>query len=272
MTASSGFRLCACGSGLPFEACCGLIKAPGEDPFVRARQEAYSGKLGRRRRDFCQVYTDHKKSAITGLAEGLRKEARKLGAGISCVKGCSACCNVYVVATLQECEAIVYHLYHHDGALSHFLRSYEIWRGGIENIRDTFFEISRLQQKRMSHENMPPDDRAFDAGLVRYAEMGLPCPFLLDNACSIYEVRPYVCAGLVSVSPRDWCRPGHQQHSRLKLLKAEVSMDRDMPYFASQESKVALTNMPALVYEILRYGWEFLARVPGCVNIKQAKS
>ncbi|BCS50573.1 hypothetical protein JUNP479_3353 [Aeromonas jandaei] len=37
---------------------------------------------------------------------------------------------------------------------------------------------------------------------------GEPCTFLIDNKCSIYAVRPFVCRRLVSFMPSDyWCNP-----------------------------------------------------------------
>jgi Fe-S-cluster containining protein len=37
---------------------------------------------------------------------------------------------------------------------------------------------------------------------------GVPCPFLVEDACSVYEVRPYVCRAHFSfdTSPH-WCQP-----------------------------------------------------------------
>ncbi len=42
-----------------------------------------------------------------------------------------------------------------------------------------------------------------------------------------------------------------------------------MPYFAAPTSKVMLSNLPALVYEILCRGWDFLGDVPGLGHLKE---
>jgi Fe-S-cluster containining protein len=263
-------NLCACGSGLLNKDCCGSNKTDAAC-IKENRLTAYAGESGKRRREFCVEYTRHKQKAIASLTSGLHAEAAQRGNVITCGKGCSACCYVYVVASLQECDAIVYYLYRHREAWAHFLDTYKAWRSGIEGDRDNFFEISRLQQKRMAGESTPRDDAAFDAELIKYAGLNLPCPFLRDNACTIYEVRPTVCAGLVSSTPREWCAPSHPRHDAIKLLKADVNLDSDMPYFALSGNKVALTNMPALVYEILRYGWDFLSRVPGMEGLQKKR-
>lgn len=37
---------------------------------------------------------------------------------------------------------------------------------------------------------------------------GIACPFLIDNVCSIYEVRPYMCRAHVSFDTSSyWCEP-----------------------------------------------------------------
>lgn len=37
---------------------------------------------------------------------------------------------------------------------------------------------------------------------------GSPCPFLIDDKCSIYSVRPFVCRRQVSIMPSEyWCHP-----------------------------------------------------------------
>jgi hypothetical protein len=262
------YRFCPCGSGLVYRVCCGKKEEREVEAVSRNRAAAYAGEAGRRREAFCRDYTGHKRAAIAETTAGLYQEVKASGKEISCAKGCPWCCYVYVVASLQECEAIVYYLYQHEAVLQHFLRAYKTWRAGIEKIRGTFFEISRLHQKRMSREDTPRDDDSFNSELVKYSTQGLSCPFLKEGACSIYEVRPFVCAGLVSTTCRDWCNPAHRSHQHIGLLKAEVTMDADMPYFANPQGKPALTNMPALVYEIIRYGWEFLYRVPGMECLK----
>jgi Fe-S-cluster containining protein len=265
---ATDYRLCPCGSGLQFKACCGKKEQMEQRVISLNRATAYAGATGRRRESFCQQYTLHKEAAIAGMKNGLQQEAKATGIEIACARGCPWCCYVYVVASMQECEAIVYYLYQHEDALQHFLRTYRTWRTRVEKIRGTFFEISRLQQKRMAREDTPHDSDSFNSELIKYSEERLPCPFLNESSCSIYEIRPFVCAGLASTTCREWCDPAHPCHKHIRLLKAEVTMDEDMPYFANPQGKPALTNMPALVYEILRYGWEFLWKVPGLEYLK----
>src|SRR5205085_4531682 len=40
----------------------------------------------------------------------------------------------------------------------------------------------------------------------RYFGLGLVCPFLEDDACGIYEERPFVCRQYLVTSPAELCR------------------------------------------------------------------
>ncbi|MCL2150412.1 MAG: YkgJ family cysteine cluster protein [Dehalococcoidia bacterium] len=264
-------RLCTCGSGLAYGACCGRV-VKEDDPIRDIRLSAYAGEIGSRRAEFCRSYTFHKREALAEISARLSREAQAAGNTLSCHQGCASCCYVYVVASLQECEAIVYYLYQHPSVLQHFQGTFQTWRVGITKIQDTFADISRLQQKRLSRTDTSEDKQEFDKALITYTQQNLPCPFLKDGSCLIYEVRPYACAGLVSTTPADWCAAGHLHHHEIRLLKANTNLDGDPPYFANPTNPVSLASMPALVYEILYYGWDFLVRVPGCAHLNDKLS
>ena len=264
-------KLCSCGSGRSYELCCGAMFAEEDHNIQASHLSAYASSIGRQREEYCLSYIKHKRNALAEITEGLSREALASGKTIYCHKGCNVCCHVYVVASLQECEAIVYYLYRHEDALRHFIDAFRSWRKRINTFRDAFFEVGRLQQKRLSSTDTAEDNDAFNAALLKYTRQSIPCPFLKDGACIVYEVRPYACVGLVSTTPPSWCASSHPSHKKIVLLKAEVKLDDDLPYFANPSSEVSLTNMPALVYEILCYGWEFLGRVPGCTHLLSDK-
>ena len=96
----------------------------------------------------------------------------------------------------------------------------------------------------------------------------IPCPFLVDKACSIYEVRPYVCAGVVATSPAEWCEPFHPNHEQVMLVKAEVNVGNDMPYFIKLK-RIVYSCMPVLVHAILQHGYGVLATMPGLEGINR---
>lgn len=48
-----------------------------------------------------------------------------------------------------------------------------------------------------------------------------PCPFLIEDACSIYPYRPYVCRKHISFAPAHWCRPETRDTAEFPLLRFE---------------------------------------------------
>jgi Fe-S-cluster containining protein len=89
---------------------------------------------------------------------------------IACTEGCSACCYQRVGCTIPEAVAI---------ALGLTARS-----------DDEIAAVARAT--RFLHDATTALD---DVGRVR---SGLPCAFLRDNACSIYEIRPVACRSVFS--------------------------------------------------------------------------
>jgi hypothetical protein len=68
----------------------------------------------------------------------------------------------------------------------------------------------------------------FDAHLemaVEYLHLGVPCPFLVEESCSIHPIRPLICREYLVTSPAEFCRnPARNQvagvHLDLKLSGA----------------------------------------------------
>ena len=81
------------------------------------------------------------------MADRLRQGAEESGTSIFCSRGCSHCCKMFVVASLQECEAIVHHLYHNEPALKLFLRNFARWNERILKIESSFININTIHAK-----------------------------------------------------------------------------------------------------------------------------
>ncbi len=263
---------CPCGSGKKYKKCCGLassqsVKTPPDKLEVN-RAIAYRGAVGKRREAFCAAYADSKKTTLTSIAGSLRKEADACGKTISCSKGCSHCCKLFVVASLQECEAIVHHLYNNETTLRLFLRNFTRWNERILRIEGSFRQINALHARMTAGEASEAEINQFYAECDTYALQDIPCPFLVDNACTIYEVRPYVCARIVAVTPAEWCRAGHPRQTEAMHLKAQMQFEKDMPYFAPLASNCVFSSMPFLVYRLLNEGYNALSTVPSLEKLK----
>jgi len=127
-------------------ACC----QSSPDGFSFNRTIAYKGSVGKLREAFCANYATVKKNIILDIERNHRQDAASLGKPISCSKGCSACCSLYIAASLQECECIVYYLYHHNETLRNFLRAYDAWIGRITRIESCFDRINSLHGRPCS--------------------------------------------------------------------------------------------------------------------------
>lgn len=119
------------------------------------------------------------------------------GKKISCTKGCGACCRQLV--PISETEAR--HIHDVVEALPEPRRT---------TIRARFAEARRRLQAAGLLEKLQHPSRQWEAeensafGLQYFAQ-GIPCPFLEEGACSIYEDRPITCREYLVTSPAENC-------------------------------------------------------------------
>ena len=262
---------CPCGSGKKYKKCCGQTAAPARrDNVAIHRTVAYAGDIGRKREAFCLEYLAVKENYLQKIEEGFEKDTQEMQKPISCFKGCSACCSYFITATLQECEVIVYHLYQNPQVLAGFLRSFPGWQEQVKKIGKTFNLICQLSNRTILGQETPEERGIFNTESALYAMRRIACPFLAENECTIHAVRPYVCAGVVSVSPPEWCRLDHPQHSDLTFVKTQFPYQDDMPYFVRPKSGLLFANMPSLVNDLLTEGYGVFARIPGLEAMARA--
>ncbi len=92
----------------------------------------------------------------------------------SCKKRCSVCCNQLIPLASGE----IIHLFNVQNSLPG-LRQKEI-ETKIKHITGKVEKNKKTKQNNISFDNY-------------YFQLGLPCPFLENDACSIYSQRPFVC-------------------------------------------------------------------------------
>jgi Fe-S-cluster containining protein len=118
------------------------------------------------------------------------------GKGITCRKGCSACCRQMVLVSHPEARS-----------LAALVNSFP------EPRKLAVLERFRAARERMAKTNIPEQvvsgsfpsrEALIDLGL-RYFHLGIPCPFLEEDACSIYEHRPVKCREYLVTSPAEEC-------------------------------------------------------------------
>jgi Fe-S-cluster containining protein len=126
--------------------------------------------------------------------------ARQDAAGqpISCRKGCSACCRMQPVPiTAPEAFAVARLV----DALP------EPRRGAVRTAFTAAVARVRaagLYDLLMRRDSLNTREAAL-ATARRYMALALPCPFLVNDSCSIYAERPFVCRQYLVTSPPKFC-------------------------------------------------------------------
>jgi methyltransferase-like protein/2-polyprenyl-3-methyl-5-hydroxy-6-metoxy-1,4-benzoquinol methylase/Fe-S-cluster containining protein len=175
-----------------------------------------------RLRELLPVVQSLTDAAVRGGVEDV--EAR--GLKVSCKKGCGACCRQLVPISPVEAR----HIHDLIEALP------EPRRAEIKNrfaaARQRLEKAGMLEY--LFHPETWPDEGGQDLGLT-YFHLGIPCPFLEEESCSIYLERPLECRQYLVTSPAENCKNPTRETIRLVPL----SMN---PWRAL--SRVGQTGMP----------------------------
>jgi len=128
------------------------------------------------------------------------RQAKDMGRSISCQMGCAACCRMMVPLSPPEAFA---------------LRDYMEQlpadrRNRIETrVADTTSLLKRQglldRLQAVADATTPIPDEQLDPINRAYYALRLPCPFLENELCSIYEARPAACRELLVTSPAELC-------------------------------------------------------------------
>jgi Fe-S-cluster containining protein len=129
---------------------------------------------------------------MTGVA--VAREGRE-GRAVSCKSGCGACCRQLVPLSPPEAWLLA-----------------EVVAGMPPARRaDTLAKFAHVQEG-LSRSGLDAELRGriessdhLVSLAARYFRLGLPCPFLRDESCSIYPFRPSICREYLVTSPPDLC-------------------------------------------------------------------
>lgn len=115
-------------------------------------------------------------------------EVRKIKT--SCQKGCSYCCRYPVMSTEPEAIVIEQHLrFVPQTMLSRIKQKWTDWQQRIQ--KEGLGKVDMLDYEAYSNE---------------YFIRGIECPFLLDDECSIYQVRPLICRSYFTTESPETCK------------------------------------------------------------------
>jgi Fe-S-cluster containining protein len=131
------------------------------------------------------------------------EERRSVGAGapISCRKGCAACCRMLVPVSAPEAFALRETIH----------RMPDQRRRAVS--RKVAEALARLEEAGLLprlHDIAETGRQILDDELEStnrdYYALRMPCPFLEEEVCSIYEDRPAACRELLVTTPADLCQ------------------------------------------------------------------
>ncbi|MGC8810086.1 MAG: YkgJ family cysteine cluster protein [bacterium] len=166
-----------------------------------------------------------------GLVElAIRREMQK-GAKVSCQKGCGICCCQLV--PLSPPEAFFF---------ADYMRSLPLERR--EELERRFCLIREAMRDKglMGRLEKIEDTGEHKTLGEKYFQMGLPCPFLEDNSCSIHPIRPFSCREYNVISPPELCRD--PLNNEVKTVWIPRSMLVAMARLAAELYQVPLMTIP----------------------------
>jgi Fe-S-cluster containining protein len=148
-------------------------------------------------------------TSIVPVTRRLGEEAAQLevrrtiegGQTISCRMGCAACCRMLVPLSAPEAFALREYV----GQLPKDRRTLILNR--LSDRKDSLKREGlwdRLNDVAEASRSVP--DEELDPINRSYYALRIPCPYLENEMCSIYEVRPSACRELLVTSPAELCQ------------------------------------------------------------------
>ncbi len=204
------------------------------------------------RNGFCSGYNSLLKKTRQNAFDSLENLLLAEGKTISCRTGCTYCCYHYVAVSFAQGIVIVDYLYKRKGLLKQFLNNYETWRIEGESITDEIdcVRIHALSSSIPTHQIME-DTRGLSR---RYFKKNIRCPFLVDNKCSIYSVRPLACSGHHSVSQPNSCAPASQLKPDIRNSIPDKENFIEIIRLAGSQLVLYELALPTMVGRILNEG------------------
>lgn len=143
------------------------------------------------------------------MAELGAERAERDGRSISCRKGCGACCRQPVPITASEAVAIAELVATLPEPKQSEVRAR--FQQALERLDAADLLDELRQPATLADADLAPLSRA-------YFELGIACPFLEDESCSIHSERPIACREYLVTSPAGHCaRPSDENVERVRL-------------------------------------------------------
>jgi Fe-S-cluster containining protein len=129
------------------------------------------------------------------------QQASAAGQTISCRMGCAACCRMLVPLSAPEAFALREYVDQLPiDRRTHLLNRLSDRKESLkrEGLWDRLNDVAEA--------NRPVPDEELDPINRSYYALRIPCPYLEDEMCLIYESRPAACRELLVTSPAELCQ------------------------------------------------------------------
>jgi Fe-S-cluster containining protein len=137
------------------------------------------------------------RSLDDSLIAGVAAQLSEVGRHISCKAGCGACCRQMVPLSIFEAEALAEWI----GSLPAETR-----QALAKRFDDALRKLAAAGLiDRMVNEDWLADTDAARQLALDYFYQRVPCPFLVDESCSIHPIRPLICREYLVTSPAEYC-------------------------------------------------------------------
>lgn len=187
---------------------------------------------------------------VTDLVVSVAERAeQRAGRTISCAAGCGACCRQLVPIAPSEARYIAALV----DRLPEPRRS---------QIRQRFAAaVQRLSEtgliETLRHPERLADEQATALGLD-YFRLGIPCPFLEQESCSIHPERPLACREHLVTSPPVHC--AEQTPQKVQGVELPVKVSRVLRQFDQQCDRTTTPWVPLIL--ALQWVAEHLSEPP----------
>jgi len=150
------------------------------------------------------------------MSELAVRGANQLGKQLSCREGCGACCRQAVPITPVEARMLAKWIDDQPQEPQTILR--ERFRQAAARLEET-----GIARRARDSASSPGRDAMHALGLD-YFGLGIPCPFLEEERCTIHPIRPLRCREYLVVSPAENC--AHPQSKEIVGINPPVKLSQ----------------------------------------------
>jgi Fe-S-cluster containining protein len=144
------------------------------------------------------------------------------GFTVSCRQGCAACCRQMVPLSVFEAESLAQAIRalppHEQEALG------RRFHAALLALHDAGI-LTRMDLGQWGEAN-PLDGQHSDMNMD-YLALKIPCPFLVDESCSIHPIRPFACREYLVTSPPAFC----EDPATLPVVNVPIPLRLSKPLF-----------------------------------------